>query len=55
MDYDPKKIRELEDQVQNETRLMYKYKSWVFKKQGTILKKEDDLQLEKAKQDIITT
>ena len=55
MDYDPKKIRELEGQVQEQTRLMYKAKSWVYKKQNTILKKQEDLQLEKAKQDTITT
>ena len=55
MDYDPKKIRELEGQVQEQTRLMYKAKSWVYKKQNAILKKQEDLQLEKAKQDTITT
>ena len=55
MDYDPKKIREVEEQVQEQTRLMYKAKSWVYKKQNAILKKQEDLQLEKAKQDTITT
>ena len=55
MDYDPKKIRELEDQVQNETRLMYKYKSWVYKKQDAIIKIANDLQVEKEKQNIFST
>jgi hypothetical protein len=55
MEYDPKKVRELEGQVQKQTMLMYKYKSWVFKKQDAIIKIADDLQLEKAKQDTITT
>lgn len=55
MDYDPKKIRKLEDQQEKETKLMYKYKSWVFKKQDAIIKIANDLQAEKDKQDIILT
>ena len=55
MEYDPKKIKKLEDQEQKETKLMYKYKSWVYKKQDAIIKIADDLQLEKGKQTTITT
>ena len=55
MEYDPKKVKELEDEVQKETRLMYKYKGWVSKKQNALMKIQEDLQLEKAKQDTITT
>ena len=43
------------DQEEKETKLMYKYKSWVYKKQDAIIKIANDLQLEKAKQTTITT
>jgi len=55
MEYDPKKIKELEDEVQKETRLMYKYKGWVSKKQNALMKIAENLQAEKDKQDTITT
>tara|TARA_R110002020_G_scaffold410638_1_gene620307 strand:- start:320 stop:487 length:168 start_codon:yes stop_codon:yes gene_type:complete len=55
MDYDPKKIKVLQDQEKKETKLMYKYKSWVYKKQDAIIKIANDLQVEKEKQNIFST
>ena len=49
MEYDPKKVKELEDEVQKETRLMYKYKGWVSKKQNALMKIAENLQAEKDK------
>ena len=55
MEYDPKKVKEVEDEGHNETRLMYKYKGWVSKKQNALMKIAENLQAEKDKQDTITT
>ena len=50
-----KKVKELEDEVQKETRLMYKYKGWVSKKQNALMNIAENLQAETDKQDTITT